>query len=64
MHPYLPRRLSVAEALAIQSVPKEVELPQNLPISLKFKMVGNGVPYLLALGIAKDLYVFLTKIES
>lgn len=64
LHPYLPRRLSVAEALAIQSVPKEVELPQNLPISLKFKMVGNGVPYLLALGIAKDLYVFLTKIES
>jgi DNA (cytosine-5)-methyltransferase 1 len=64
LHPYLPRRLSVAEALAIQSVPKEVALPSDLPLSLKFKMVGNGVPYLLALGIGKDIYDFLCRIES
>lgn len=55
LHPYFARRISVAEALAIQSLPAEFELPANLPLSAKFKMVGNGVPYLLALGIASDL---------
>ncbi|NLJ31763.1 MAG: DNA cytosine methyltransferase [Clostridiales bacterium] len=55
LHPYLPRRLSVAEALAVQSLPADFELPVDLSLSAKFKMVGNGVPYLLALGIAKDL---------
>ena len=56
LHPYEPRRISVAEALAIQSLPEEFTLPANLPLSVKFKMVGNGVPYLLAYGIAKELY--------
>lgn len=55
LHPYLPRRISVAEALAIQSLPAHFELPADLPLSAKFKMVGNGVPYLLARGIADDL---------
>ncbi|WP_195836946.1 DNA cytosine methyltransferase, partial [Vibrio cholerae] len=27
LHPYKPRRLSAAEALAIQSLPKEFHLP-------------------------------------
>ena len=61
LHPYLPRRISVAEALSIQSVPKEFCLPMDIPLTAKFKMVGNGVPYLLALGIAKDLYEWITK---
>ena len=26
---------------------REFHLPSNIPISLKFKMIGNGVPYLL-----------------
>ena len=47
LHPYELRRISVAEALSIQSLPKEFHLPSNIPISLKFKMIGNGVPYLL-----------------
>ena len=55
LHPYLARRISVAEALAIQSLPIAFELPAQLPLSAKFKMVGNGVPYLLALGVANDL---------
>ena len=55
LHPYLSRRISVAEALAIQSLPADFILPTDLPLSVKFKMVGNGVPYLLALGIANDL---------
>lgn len=59
LHPYLPRRISVAEALAIQSLPAYFELPADLPLSAKFKMVGNGVPYLLARGIADDLYEWI-----
>ena len=56
LHPYHARRISVAEALAIQSAPEYVSIPADLPLSVKFKMVSNGVPYLMALGIARDLY--------
>lgn len=63
IHPYLPRRISVAEALAIQSVPAEFVLPEDIPLSAKFKMVGNGVPYLLALGIANELYEWITAFQ-
>ena len=59
LHPFLPRRISVAEALAIQSLPANFEIPNDLPLSTKFKMVGNGVPYLLALGIATELYEWI-----
>ena len=59
LHPYLPRRISVAEALAIQSLPADFSLPSSLSLSAKFKMVGNGVPYLLALGIATELREWL-----
>lgn len=56
LHPYAPRRISVAEALAIQSVPEWFELPAELSLSAKFKMVGNGVPYLMSLGVAEELF--------
>lgn len=59
LHPFLPRRISVAEALAIQSLPATFEIPNDLPLSAKFKMVGNGVPYLLALGIATELHEWI-----
>jgi len=59
LHPYLPRRISVAEALAIQSLPSTFEIQHNLSLSSKFKMVGNGVPYLLALGIATELHEWI-----
>lgn len=59
LHPYFPRRISVAEALAIQSLPADFDIPVDLPLSVKFKMIGNGVPYLLALGIAQELYEWL-----
>ena len=64
LHPFLPRRISVAEALAIQSLPKDFELPKELPLSLKFKMVGNGVPYLLSLGVARELMQWLEKYKE
>lgn len=53
LHPYKPRRLSVAEALAIQSLPKDFVVLPNASLTAKFKMVGNGVPFLLAVALAQ-----------
>lgn len=61
LHPYKPRRISIAEALAIQSLPIWFEVLPNLSLSEKFKMVGNGVPFLLARGIAMELRVWIEK---
>lgn len=55
LHPYKVRRLSVAEAMAIQSLPAWFELPPNMTLSNKFKMIGNGVPFLMAQAIAMTL---------
>jgi DNA (cytosine-5)-methyltransferase 1 len=52
LHPVAPRRLTVREALRIQTVPDEYALPTAMPLSHKFKMIGNGVPVLLAERIA------------
>jgi DNA (cytosine-5)-methyltransferase 1 len=59
IHPTSPRRISVAEALAIQSMPKEFCLPPNMTLTNMFKTVGNGVPYLAAYGIALTVMDFL-----
>lgn len=59
LHPYKDRRLSVAEALAIQSLPKEFALPQDMGLSNMFKTIGNGVPFLLSEAIAKTIKDFL-----
>lgn len=59
LHPYKVRRLSVAEAMAIQSLPREFVLPREMSLSAKFKAVGNGVPYLLSEAIAITLFNFL-----
>lgn len=59
IHPYKPRRISVAEALALQSLPKEFELPTTMTLTDAFKTIGNGVPYMAALGIAKDIYDYI-----
>lgn len=53
IHPYFPRRISAAEALAIQSLPANYEFPQDMTLSAMFKAIGNGVPYVAARGIAK-----------
>ena len=55
LHPVEPRRLSAAEAMAIQSLPKEFELPKSMTLSAMFKTIGNGVPYLFSYGIAKTI---------
>lgn len=62
LHPYKSRRLSAAEALAIQSLPREFELPEKMSLSNKFKTIGNGVPFLLSLGISLTLKEYLEVI--
>lgn len=61
LHPYKARRLSVAECLAIQSLPKDFSLPKEMSLSDSFKTIGNGVPYLLSYGIAKTIKDFMEK---
>ncbi len=60
IHPYLPRRLSAAEALAIQSLPKNFELPDNMTLTNMFKTIGNGVPFLAAQGVARSTINFFS----
>ena len=48
LHPTEPRRLTVREAFRIQTVPETYMFPTDLPLSHKFKMIGNGVPIKLA----------------
>lgn len=59
LHPYKPRRISAAEALAIQSLPKEFVIPDNITLTDMFKTIGNGVPYLAAKGLAQNIFDFL-----
>lgn len=59
LHPTLPRRLSVREALRIQSVPDSFALPPELSLTAKFKMVGNGVPVEMATRLGIALIEFL-----
>lgn len=59
LHPYKIRRISVAEALAIQSLPANFILPENMSLTNMFKTVGNGVPYLAAKALAQTILDFL-----
>jgi DNA (cytosine-5)-methyltransferase 1 len=52
LHPKYPRRLSVREVMIIQSIPNEYALPEDIPLSHKYKMIGNGVPVKLADAVA------------
>lgn len=59
LHPYRARRLTVAEALALQSLPREYVLPSEMSLSDMFKTISNGVPFLMAKGLAQSLLGFL-----
>lgn len=59
LHPWKARRLSVREAMRIQSVPDEYVLPNNMSLSAKFKMICNGVPCVMAFQLATALKSFL-----
>jgi DNA (cytosine-5)-methyltransferase 1 len=58
LHPWKARRLSVREALRIQSVPDEYVLPNDITLSAKFKMTCNGVPCVMAYHLARAIKSF------
>jgi DNA (cytosine-5)-methyltransferase 1 len=64
LHPSEPRRLSVREALRIQTVPDEYVLPAEEPLSSKFKLIGNAVPCLMARRVAEAIASFLAAADS
>jgi len=61
LHPFYARRLTASEALALQSLPKDFELPEEISLTNKFKMIGNGVPFLAAKGVASSILSFLNQ---
>lgn len=61
LHPFESRRISAAEALAIQSLPKSFELPPDMSLTNMFKTIGNGVPYLAAKGLAMTVKDYLEE---
>ena len=62
LHPWEPRRLSVREAMRIQTVPDTYVLPDHFSLSSKFKMICNGVPCKLAGRTAEALSHFLDSV--
>lgn len=62
LHPYKARRLSVSEAMALQSLPVQFELPPDMTLTNKFKTIGNGVPFLLSRGVANTILDYLEMI--
>jgi DNA (cytosine-5)-methyltransferase 1 len=52
LHPTKARRITVSEALAIQTAPKKFALPDTITLSAAFKSIGNGVPVVMAEGLA------------
>ncbi|MCC5638948.1 DNA cytosine methyltransferase [Nostoc sp. CHAB 5844] len=59
LHPYKIRRISVAEALSIQSLPANFVLPDCMSLTDMFKTIGNGVPYLVSKALAGTILDFL-----
>ncbi|MEX2514184.1 MAG: DNA cytosine methyltransferase [Cyclobacteriaceae bacterium] len=62
LHPYKARRISVAEALSLQSLPKEFVIPQNTTLTNAFKSIGNGVPFLAGKGLAVTILNFVSSL--
>lgn len=62
LHPTKARRLSVREALRLQTVPDEYVLPSKAPLSSKFKIICNGVPVILAERVASSVLAHLTRL--
>ncbi|MEJ2765534.1 DNA cytosine methyltransferase [Photobacterium sp. MCCC 1A19761] len=64
LHPVLPRRLSVREAMLLQSVPNEYRLPEDMTLTDKFKTIGNGVPVKLSAAISGAILSFLEELHK
>lgn len=63
LHPYLPRRISAAEALSLQSLPSNFVIPDRISLTDMFKAIGNGVPYLAARGLARSIGDYLDQLQ-
>jgi DNA (cytosine-5)-methyltransferase 1 len=59
LHPWKARRLSIREALRIQTVPDEYTLPEGQSLSAKFKLISNGVPCVMSFQVASSVRSFL-----
>lgn len=64
LHPEQKRRLSVREALRIQTVPDSYVITGDISLSTKFKVIGNGVPVKLSREIAKSIKELLNIITD
>jgi DNA (cytosine-5)-methyltransferase 1 len=64
LHPYKIRRISAAEALSLQSMPKKYLFPNDMTLTNMFKAIGNGVPYLLSFEIAQSVKLFIEDIQN
>lgn len=64
LHPWKPRRLSVREALRIQTVPDEYVLAPEESLSSKFKLICNGVPCVMARHMASSVKSFLKETRA
>ncbi|ACR14362.1 DNA-methyltransferase [Teredinibacter turnerae T7901] len=64
LHPYRARRISAAESLAIQSMPRSFALPEAMSLTNMFKTIGNGVPFLMANSVAKSIKNYLRFIQE
>lgn len=61
LHPTLARRLSVREALRLQTVPDSFVIDENISLTVKFKAIGNGVPVRMSSLLASNLNFFLNQ---
>jgi DNA (cytosine-5)-methyltransferase 1 len=59
LHPTEPRRIMAREAMRIQTIPDDYAFPIEMPLSHKFKTIGNGVPVRLAQAVAKSVGWFI-----
>ena len=51
--------------LTVQGIlPKEFALPSDMSLTDKFKTTGNGVPYLMAKGIATTIRDYLNELAK
>ena len=64
LHPWEPRRLTVREALRIQSAPDSYVLPSEYSLTAKFRLICNGVPCLLAKRIAESIRDYSGNLTS
>ncbi|MED1560749.1 hypothetical protein AJ85_08680 [Alkalihalobacillus alcalophilus ATCC 27647 = CGMCC 1.3604] len=61
LHPTLERRLSVREALRLQTVPDNFVINEDISLTVKFKAIGNGVPVKMSSLLASNLSYFLKQ---